>query len=74
MTLNDLQPGQSAIIKSINADFEVCERLAALGVKPKNTVTVIRRLHAIQVRVNNTDLIIRSNDAELINIQKEFRK
>jgi ferrous iron transport protein A len=60
-----------ARILRINSEFDVRERLLALGLRPGRCVQVIRRLGRLgplQVRVDHTDVVVRAIDAAHIEV------
>ena len=70
-SLNQLLPGQIATIGAINAEDQICERMAALGLRRGRRISVIRRARMngpIQIRVGTTDLMIRRSEAARIGI------
>ena len=70
--LNELAVDASAVILGINNDFDVRERLTALGMRVGRRVHVIRRLGSggpMQVRVDHTDFVVRANEAAQIDVQ-----
>ncbi len=69
--LSQLLPGQSARIGAIDAEVQVCRRMAALGLRHGRRVAVIRKAWMngpIQLRVGTTDLILRRTDAARIHV------
>lgn len=69
--LNQLLPGQAATIGAIDADGQIRERMAALGLRHGRRISVIRRARMngpIQIRIGTTDLIIRRSDAARIRV------
>ncbi len=69
--LNKLLPGQTATIGSIEADDQIRERMAALGLRHGRRISVIRRARMngpIHIRIGTTDLIIRRSDAARIQV------
>jgi len=70
-SLTQLLPGQTAIISVIDAEDQICERMAALGLRRGRLISVIRRARMngpIQIRVGTTDLMIRRSEAARIHI------
>ena len=71
-SLDRLEPLDDARIVRINSDFDVRERLVALGLRPGRRVQVVRRLGArgpIQVRVDHTDFVVRAAEASAIDVE-----
>ncbi len=69
--LNQLQPDLVGTIKSIQAGQDLRRRLAGLGLRSGIHVRVIRHSPLngpIQIRVGNTDLIMRPADAAHIQV------
>ena len=70
--LDSLEPGQVATIQKIAVDEALYQRLAALGFRVGKSVAVIRRASfngPLQVRVGNTDIILRRSEAHRIRIK-----
>ncbi|MFN7570037.1 MAG: ferrous iron transport protein A [Betaproteobacteria bacterium] len=71
LSLTELATGIAAVVQGIALDFAARERLAALGVKPGRTVTVVRRMGArgpLQLRAGQTDVVLRAEDAARIQV------
>ncbi len=71
--LDSLEPGQIAIIQKVAVDEALYQRLAALGFRAGKSVALIRRASfngPLQVRVGNTDIILRRSEAHRIKIKK----
>jgi ferrous iron transport protein A len=71
MTLNRLSIGESAIVKSINADKELKHRFNSFGIVKGATVQVEKYSLAkktMGVRINKTCLVLRNTEAEKIEI------
>jgi ferrous iron transport protein A len=69
--LDSLEPGQIAIIQKVAVDEALYQRLAALGFRAGKSVALIRRASfngPLQVRVGNTDIILRRSEAHRIKI------
>ena len=69
--LDSLEPGQIAIIQKVAVDEALYQRLAALGFRAGKSVALIRRASfngPVQVRVGNTDIILRRSEAHRIKI------
>lgn len=72
MQLNSLQPGESAVIDSIEADQALYQRLIALGFRPGKQLQVIRQAAfngPLHIRIGSTDVIIRKHDAGAIHLR-----
>jgi ferrous iron transport protein A len=70
--LDSLEPGQIAIIQKVAVDEALYQRLAALGFRAGKAVALIRRASfngPLQVRVGNTDIILRRSEAHRIKIK-----
>lgn len=70
--LNQLRPGDSAIIGAIHAEQHLHQRLLALGFRTGKKIQIIRRATfrgPLQVRIGATDVILRESEASLIQIQ-----
>ncbi|ECL3355763.1 ferrous iron transport protein A [Campylobacter coli] len=72
MTLNELKDGQKAIIVNLNARKELKNRLLSFGfIKNKN----LKKIHSslknatIMVEFESTCMILRSNEAETIQVE-----
>jgi ferrous iron transport protein A len=73
MTLNLLKAGEVAKIISVTADEALMARINGLGLRIGQEVAVIRRAcmgGPIQVRVGHTDILMRPEQADLINLAK----
>jgi ferrous iron transport protein A len=71
LNLNSLKEGESAIIRAISAEGTLYHRLVGLGFRVGKPVAVIRHGRfkgPLQVRIGNTDIIMRRSDAERIRI------
>ena len=65
----DLQ--QSALVLAIKTDAELLPRLSALGLREQCEIIVLRRGclgGPLQVRIGNTDFMLRRADAALIQV------
>lgn len=70
--LNDLAPGQQAVIAAVHADEALHHRLAALGFRIGRSVQLLRRgswSGPLHVRLGATDVILRPAEASLITVQ-----
>ncbi len=73
MTLNLLQAGEVAKIASVGADEALKARISGLGLRIGQEVAVIRRARMggpLQIRVGHTDILMRAEQANLINLAK----
>ena len=69
--LVDLRPGASATITGLRADQGLIQRLEALGVRPGQTVQMLRRAWwagPLHVRVGMTELMVRRRDAASVDL------
>ena len=67
--LVDLGPGHSATVVSLAAEQGLRARLEALGLKPGQTVQVLRRASwsgPLHIRVGMTELMVRRRDAACV--------
>lgn len=70
--LDSLEPGQIATIQKISVDEALYQRLAALGFRVGKSIALIRRASfngPLQVRVGNTDIILRRSEANRIKVK-----
>lgn len=73
--LDSLEPGQVGIIQKVAVDEALYQRLAALGFRAGKPVALIRRGSfngPLQVRVGNTDIILRRSEAHRIKIKTSW--
>ncbi len=73
MTLNLLKLGEVAKIASVTADEALKARISGLGLRIGQEVAVIRRARMggpLQIRVGHTDILMRAEQANLINLAK----
>jgi len=73
MTLNLLRAGEVAKIVSVTADEALKARIHGLGLRIGQEVAVIRRAcmgGPLQIRVGHTDILMRPERANLINLAK----
>jgi ferrous iron transport protein A len=76
LSLNTLQPGESAVISAVSADEILHHRLAALGFRIGREIQLIRRgwfRGPLQVRIGTTEIILRRADADKIRIAQPHR-
>lgn len=72
--LAELLPGQSGVIRAIQAEELLHHRLQALGFRLGKTVEVIRHSKfsgPIQVRIGTTEVMMRLREARMIHISPE---
>ena len=77
ITINDLLPGGWGIVKKINADDNIRQRLMDMGVIEGARVEMIRTAplgDPIQIKVLNTLLALRKNEARSIIIDHHGEK
>lgn len=73
LSLNSLQPGESAVISSVSAEESLHHRLAALGFRIGREIRLIRRgwfRGPLQVRIGTTEIILRRDEADKIRISQ----
>ena len=71
MTLDQIEPGGSALILDVDAEPALRTRIEAMGLRVGRQILVVRRARGggpLQVRVGMTDLIIRPVQARLIRV------
>jgi ferrous iron transport protein A len=74
LSLNTLQPGESATILSVSADEILHHRLTALGFRIGREIRLVRRgwfRGPLQVRIGTTEVIMRRADADKIRISSQ---
>lgn len=72
MNLNELEDGQKAIIKDINANKELANRLLSFGFIKNKALTKIHsslKNATIMIELETTCVILRSSEAETIEVQ-----
>jgi ferrous iron transport protein A len=70
--LDDLGPGESCVIVSIDGDSHTARRLMELGLVPGTTVEVVRRApmgDPVELRVRRTHLSIRRSEAGRVHVE-----
>jgi ferrous iron transport protein A len=70
-TLASLQPGESGIIHAIHSEQALYYRLAAMGFRIGKRIKVVRSARfqgPLHVRVGSTDIVLRRNEAQHIEI------
>ena len=73
--LSSLKPNEIAIISSIEAEDSLFHRLAALGFRTGKKIELIRCASfngPLQVRIGNTDIILRRSEASRIKIRTSW--
>jgi ferrous iron transport protein A len=71
-TLNNLKPGEAAVISSIDADNSFFLRLAALGFRIGKQIELVRCASfngPLHVRIGSTDIILRRSEAKRIQVR-----
>lgn len=69
--LNNLNPGDFAIINAVHAEQSLAQRLVAMGFRAGKKIKLIRRANfngPLHVRIGTTDVILRESEAKLIQI------
>jgi len=72
LALAALEPRQQAVVTALDLEFAVRERLAALGMRIGRKLQVVRRVGVsgpMQVRIDHTDLILRTAEAGRIQVR-----
>jgi ferrous iron transport protein A len=75
--LDSLNPGESAVIRAIDADEALHQRLNALGFRVGKRIELIRRARfhgPLHVRIGTTDIILRSSEAHRIQISHDAQR
>lgn len=70
-TLLELAEGQSGIIHKLNMDRLLIQRLNAMGLRRGKKITVLRKAQfkgPFHIMIDTTELMIREQEASLINI------
>lgn len=73
--LDQLPVGMPATVCYIEAQSEMTARLRALGIKPGNQISVVRRAPLsgpLQIRAGQTDIILRRTEAAAIHVNPTF--
>ena len=73
LSLDSLKPGESATIRAITAEDGLHQRLNALGFRIGKRIELIRRARfhgPLHVRIGTTDVILRSAEADRIQISQ----
>ena len=74
--LSDLKPGEKGIIQTIHAEQGLHQRLNALGFRIGKKIELIRRASfngPLHVRIGATDIILRSIEAQRIQLQPQLQ-
>ncbi|MCI7349154.1 MAG: ferrous iron transport protein A [Ruminococcus sp.] len=74
MTLNELKPGQSAVITAVGGEGALRCRLLDMGLIPKTKVTVRKVAplgDPIELHLRGYELTIRLDDAKEISVEEE---
>jgi ferrous iron transport protein A len=77
LTLDQLTPGDSAVITAIHADEALHQRLLALGFRSGKTIELIRKASfsgPLQVRLGTTDILLRRSEAARISLCRPTTK
>ena len=70
-TLANLRPGESGIIQAIHSEQALYYRLAAMGFRIGKRIEMVRSARfsgPLHVRVGSTDIVLRRNEAQHIEI------
>ena len=73
MTLDRLKPKQQAVIRAVECSQPARGKLMDLGVIPGATLTYVRKApfgKAVQIEIKRTQLMLRSELAQAIEVQK----
>ena len=72
MTLKDLKPGQSAVVKKLTGEGAVKRRIMDMGIT-KNAEIYIRKVaplgDPVQISIRGYELSLRKEDAECVEIE-----
>lgn len=74
MHLDQLKPGESAVIDRVQAEQALYQRLTALGFRHGKHLQLIRQAAfngPLHVRIGSTDVIIRRQDARAIRLTSQ---
>ncbi|MBQ9274655.1 MAG: ferrous iron transport protein A [Succinivibrio sp.] len=73
MHLNELKPGQSAVVKHVFGEGTALRRrLLDMGITPKTEVKLVRQAplgDPLQLEVRGYELAMRSSDANLVEVE-----
>jgi ferrous iron transport protein A len=70
-TLDQLEPGQTAVVVSVAGPEAIARRLMELGIAPGTTVEMVRRAplgDPLELRVRRVHLSIRHSEARYIHV------
>lgn len=71
MTLNQLKPGQSALVTAVNGEGALRRRLLDMGLTPKTKI-YLRKVaplgDPIEIKLRGYELTLRLEDAQMIEI------
>ena len=70
-TLANLRPGESGIIQAIHSEQALYYRLAAMGFRIGKRIEMVRSARfsgPLHVRVGSTDIVLRRNEAQHIEL------
>ena len=74
MTLNDLKPGQSAVVKKLTGEGAVKRRIMDMGLT-KGTEILVRKVaplgDPLELTVRGYELSVRKADAEMIEVEEK---
>ena len=73
-TLPSLSPGESAVIKTFNADLNLQSRLVEMGILPGTEIRLIKKTPfkgPIAIKIRGYEVSLRYRDAEQILVQQE---
>ena len=72
MTLKDLKPGQSAVVKKLTGEGAVKRRIMDMGIT-KNAEIYVRKVaplgDPVQISIRGYELSLRKEDAECVEIE-----
>ena len=71
-TLSSLSPGESAVIKTFNADLNLQSRLVEMGILPGTEIRLIKKAPfkgPIEFKIRGYEVSLRYGDAEQILLQ-----
>lgn len=77
MLVNQLKKGESATIVKINAEKALTDRLNSFGIVPGEEIILMHYSLAkqtIEVSVGSTHIVLRTNEAEQIEVTKEEKE
>jgi ferrous iron transport protein A len=72
--LDDLAPGETGVIVSVDADSPIARRLMELGLVPGTSVEVVRRAplgDPVELRLRQVHLSIRRSEAAHIHVSSD---